>query len=442
MTTDLGAYTIILIPYFNFPRRSAMFHPFRLTWLICVGLVMLGSGCVEESQPPTPAPAQGNETAAVDREPPKEAQPLVQLLRTPNGGIQPQAILHGGVLHLIYFKGDPRQGDIFYVQSTDVGKSFTKPLRVNSLPGSAIAAGNIRGAHLAIGDEGKFHRVHVAWMGSNEATPKAPGGARPMLYARLDNAGTAFEPQRNVIQGAVGLDGGGSIAAGGGQVTIVWHAPEPGQKGEENRRVWMIRSLDNGLTFTKEEAISPPTTGVCGCCGIRVFQPYGGMAAVLYRGADGSGYRDTYLLAGDNKSRKYSGLKLHEWKINHCPMSSWAMCEASDGLFAGWETDGQIYFNKIGRGAGTTGKNANPVWSAPGKAGKRKHPTLASSARGQLLIAWTEGMAWNKGGKVAWQVFDVRKGEPLQEQGQADGVPANSIISAVVTSGDRFLLFY
>jgi DNA-binding beta-propeller fold protein YncE len=34
-----------------------------------------------------------------------------------------------------------------------------------------------------------------------------------MLYARLDDAGTAFEPQRNLIQVAAGLDGGGSVAA-------------------------------------------------------------------------------------------------------------------------------------------------------------------------------------------------------------------------------------
>ena len=34
-----------------------------------------------------------------------------------------------------------------------------------------------------------------------------------MLYTRLNDTGDAFEPQRNVIQKRVGLDGGGSVAA-------------------------------------------------------------------------------------------------------------------------------------------------------------------------------------------------------------------------------------
>jgi hypothetical protein len=41
-----------------------------------------------------------------------------------------------GVLHLIYFTGEPQGGDIFYVRR-DAGKTeFTSPLRVNSKPGS------------------------------------------------------------------------------------------------------------------------------------------------------------------------------------------------------------------------------------------------------------------------------------------------------------------
>ena len=42
-----------------------------------------------------------------DREP-------VTLMRTPDGGIQPQvAVDRKGALHLIYFKDDPAAGDIF-----------------------------------------------------------------------------------------------------------------------------------------------------------------------------------------------------------------------------------------------------------------------------------------------------------------------------------------
>src|SRR5947209_2377747 len=60
--------------------------------------------------------------------PAEEKAPLVQdrvagkpwkqvlLVRTPDGGIQPQALEHKGQIHLVYFKGDPAGGDVFYVK--------------------------------------------------------------------------------------------------------------------------------------------------------------------------------------------------------------------------------------------------------------------------------------------------------------------------------------
>jgi hypothetical protein len=181
----------------------------------------------------------------------RSAEPVtkVTVLRVPQEGLQPQTVVdRDGTVHLVYFRGDPHHGDLFYVRSRD-GVAFPEPIPVNSRPGSAIAVGNIRGAHLAVGRGG---RIHVAWMGADKAGPRAPGAATPMIYTRLNDAGTAFEPQRNVIQSAVGLDGGGSVCAdGAGNVYVAWHAPEPGTKGEENRRVWLARSADDGQTFAR-----------------------------------------------------------------------------------------------------------------------------------------------------------------------------------------------
>jgi len=64
----------------------------------------------------------------------------LRFIRVPNGGIQPQAAMdEKGTIHLVYFSGDPMQGDLFYVTSTDDGATFSQPRRVNSQPGSAIA---------------------------------------------------------------------------------------------------------------------------------------------------------------------------------------------------------------------------------------------------------------------------------------------------------------
>src|SRR5437899_12914460 len=84
------------------------------------------------------------------------AAPSVALVRTPDGGIQPQAAVDAqGVVHLIYYKGDSGGGDIFYVRQAPGQGTFSNPIQVNSQPGSAMAVGTIRGAQLAVGKNGR-----------------------------------------------------------------------------------------------------------------------------------------------------------------------------------------------------------------------------------------------------------------------------------------------
>src|SRR6266481_7260050 len=124
----------------------------------------------------------------------------IKLLATPDDGIQPQAATDAeGVVHLIYFKGDPKAGDIFYVRREPGQSEFSKPLQVNTQPHTAMAMGTIRGAQLAVGKNG---RVHVAWDGMGEAG--SSDRKQPLFYTRLNDAGAAFEPERNVITYAYG----------------------------------------------------------------------------------------------------------------------------------------------------------------------------------------------------------------------------------------------
>ena len=67
-----------------------------------------------------------------------------------------------------------------------------------------------------------------------------------MLYTRLNDAGTAFEPERNLMHRSFGLDGGGSIAADrAGNVYVAWHGipldvkSGSGPEGEARRQVWI-----------------------------------------------------------------------------------------------------------------------------------------------------------------------------------------------------------
>jgi len=90
----------------------------------------------------------------------------------------------------------------------------------------------------------------------------------PLLYTRLNDAGTEFEPERNLITYAYGLDGGSSVAADPqGNVYVIWHAPQLGNtNGEAGRAVFVARSNDEGKTFQRESLATSDSTGACGCC--------------------------------------------------------------------------------------------------------------------------------------------------------------------------------
>ena len=359
----------------------------------------------------------------------------VILTRTPDEGIQPQAVLdRAGVLHLIYFKGNPAAGNIFYVRKGLGDESFSKPIQVNSQKGSAIASGNIRGAHIAVGKGG---RVHVAWMGSKEALPKGPSNAAPMLYTRMNDAKTAFEPQRNVIQFAVGLDGGGSVAADQlGNVYVAWHAGAHGGS-DAARRMWVARSRDEGKTFSREIPASDRTTGACGCCGMRAFSDQNGTLYMLYRAATENVNRDMYLLSSKDYGMSFQSKRVHNWKVETCPMSTASISEGLKSVAVAWETNGQVYYSNI---EPATLNISTPI-AAPGEGSRRKHPVIISNAQGEKILIWTEGMGWKRGGSLAWQVFD-KSGQPTAEKGQAEGVPMWSLVTAYARPDGGFTIIY
>ena len=121
----------------------------------------------------------------------------VIVVAAPDGGTQPQAVVDdGGSIHLIYFKGDPAAGDLFYVRSAPGTTEFSKAIQVNSGPGSAIAVGTIRGGQLALGRGGQ---VHVAWNGSPERFAAKPD-------QRQSDALRASEQRRQRIRAPAELD--------------------------------------------------------------------------------------------------------------------------------------------------------------------------------------------------------------------------------------------
>jgi hypothetical protein len=367
----------------------------------------------------------------------------VALVRVPNGGIQPQAVRAGaGNIHLLNFAGEPSAGDLYYVRSSDEGATFSKPLRVNSEAGSAIASGSIRGGRLALGAGG---RPHVIWNGSPTAgagptDPVTRRGGSQMFYARLNDPGTAFEPQRGLMQHTVNLDGGGAVAAdAAGNVYVAWHANDMRNSGrsEADRAIWIARSSDGGRTFATETRAWNEPTGACGCCALELLAAPDALL-MLYRSASAGGtQRDVYFIDSTDQGRSFAGTRIHPWRINACPMTSMSLAVANGSTFGAWETEASVFFGKLD----PREHRAFDVVEAPVERSPAKHPRIAVNQKGQALLVWTEGTGHAHGGSFAWQLFES-SGSPARIAGHAPGIPALSFAAAVPRRDRGFIVFY
>jgi hypothetical protein len=364
-----------------------------------------------------------------------KADPEVNLMRTPENGLQPQAIVDSkGVVHLLYYRGDPRNGDLFYVSRASGTAQFSNPLRVTRDLSPAMAMGTIRGGQLALG---KNSRVHVVWNGGNGAEGGPHPGA-PLFYTRLNDTGTAFEPPRDLITTAIGLDGGSSVAADrDGQVYVFWHGRQPGSaEGEAGRALFLARSIDDGRTFAPERPALKEATGACGCCGMRAFADQTGAVYALFRAAAALTNRDELVIDSRDHGEHFEILTADRWVTPSCPMSSAYLSQAKQGALAAWETEGHVFFARVDPVRGTV---SEPI-SAPGNP-KAKHPVILENTRGELLFVWTEGTGWERGGAVAWQRYD-RSGRPVGQKGRVDGLPVWSLAAAFATFDGNFVIVY
>lgn len=366
------------------------------------------------------------------------ARPQVRVIRVPDHGVQPEAAVDGeNVVHLIYLTGDSQAADIQYITAPAGTMKFSEPVRVNSQAGSAIAIGTMRGPHLSVEARG---RAHVAWMGSSQAQPRAPGKYAPMLYTHQGDDGR-FEPQRNVLTRFVGLDGGGTVAVGrADEVYVAWHAPDVTKGDESTRRVFVARSRDGGKTFAPERPIDDERLGACACCGMELLASSGGEVACLFRTATKQIHRDTRAVVFDaTLNRRWAGV-IDPAESGICVMSTYALANvpAHDGFLAAWETLGRIRF---GICSYRDNKAATPQ-DVPGAALNSKHPAVAINQHGQFLIAWAKDTGWQKGGSVAWQVFDANL-RPIQgASGLAPDLPVWSKPAALVDPGGNFIVLY
>ena len=326
----------------------------------------------------------------------------VQLLRVPDGGIQPRAETDAkGTTHLLYFlpaqspttAAQAQSGHLYYRQLAAEAQQWSPAIQVSTAVYSHNDA--IGKASLAIDTAG---RVHVIWL---ELDPVS------FRYTRSNLQHSAFESPRSMVSiHLLGIEAEPALAVSGTRVAITWHAGD--MLDEAQRAVYARTSSDAGATFGPEQQISDPDLGACACCGLAATYRPDETLLVAYRSAIDSIGRHMQLL--QSASNKRQTKMLDAWELNACPVTSNQFAQdfatlaalsptQAQPLWLVFETRGEIrlYDDSGGQMRGVR----------PAAAGLRqKHPALAINTNGQRLLAWGEGNGYKSGGRLNWQLFN------------------------------------
>jgi hypothetical protein len=335
---------------------------------------------------------------------PTAARAEVRTLRTPNNGQVPEVVLDAaGTLHLTYGTGLP--GNAFYVQSRDAGKTFSKPVQLNQRANTVTAAME-RGARIAVGKDGV---LHVIWLGFY----KKGGGA---WYTRSTDGGKSFEPERALQEPDYGLDNATLAADANGNVVVLWTGGFPGAvrdpESDTAAPMVLVRSTDNGKTFTKNELLKsnhPASAHACGCCRLEAHLGGDGRLYVGFRGGY-KGLRDPWLLIGSMTDNDFKCQAIHEdrWKFG-CPMQGMPVrVDAKGRVLFSWMSRDRAYWTISEEGA----RNFKQPIAAPEGKGKQAFPMAVRNAKGEVLLVWAQDR------EVRWALYQ-EDGTPTGQQGVA-----------------------
>lgn len=105
------------------------------------------------------------------------------------------------------------------------------------------------------------------------------------------------------------------------------------------------------------------------------------------------------------------------------------------GLLISTETNEQVEWNSLVADSLTL---AAATYVSPAKS---KHPSIATNAKGTVLVAWAEGAGWGKGGQLKWKLFGT-DGTELSSIREDFDLPTWSFPISISAGGNDFIVLY
>ncbi len=204
--------------------------------------------------------------------PSAHGESAIHSFRLPDGAMRPQAAVDAtGKMHIVYQNAKVR-GELLYATHDARKGSFSEPIPVLQ-DAKAMAAGfndcQPQGRGMSSPPQPQYSKLVMG----DEAFQKMFQSKqrffvlRYMLHSRLNDAGTAFEKETNLVGETIGFEGVGAVAVHPktGWVHAFWAGQtEPGP--EMGRDLYMATSSDEGAHWSEPVKLNVDILGNCRCC--------------------------------------------------------------------------------------------------------------------------------------------------------------------------------
>lgn len=336
--------------------------------------------------------------------------------------------------------------DLRFSRSTDGGRSWSKPVRVNTEPGSVWGFA-VSKPRIAIGKSGT---IHVFFPG-NERSPVTKLDVVTARYTRSTDNGRTFEEARTInrppdfdrteILGE-GLSATFSFGTMGiapdGTVVALWQDIGAMQKTADGANAHMALSTDDGRTFSTERA-AIANDAVCPCCQLTVA--FGSDALYMgYRKLYEDG-RDSTVARSTDSGRTFSSegrVPLGKWQIDGCPLKPTELAVDGPRVYAAAYTGGLepagVYLSRSVDGGRTFTGSQLVHPGAP----YSDAPEMTTGPDGLLQVVW---QAKTGGPRRLYTARSGDQGATLSTPVEIPTPPGNSAYpaSAVATDGTVYV---
>jgi hypothetical protein len=290
------------------------------------------------------------------------------------------------------WRASVKQGYVWVDKSSDLGKTFTKPVKVNSVAMKVSADGEAR-PKIAVSSEGM---VYLTW---TEALKTPYAGY--IWFARSSNHGKTFDKPMIVHQDRAEITHRFDAlhVAPNGDITVTWVdkrdllAAKTKGKAYDGAAIYYAVSVDKGQSFQPEQKLADNS---CECCRIVTTNKPDGTVVALWRHVFEGSERD-HMLAEIPKQTQRATMHratFGHWQIDGCPHHGAAIASGGEGEH--WWGYHMAYFDGNDKNPGLYYSRMDGVaWvSSPAKkfgdnAKQAGHPAIISVDE-HVWVVWRE----------------------------------------------------